>query len=167
MTVGFTRRAIRCFLRTPKRSAGFKVSGRSLSTLHEALPQTAQHRLSIPRQNYRGYRCGRICLGYEKSISVWSLPVEPWASRKYTTISGRSVLWSVIWDTLIWRLGCSNHSKIRSAQKCYLSLWYVVSPMCPGRTEVEWWAWVDLNHRPRPYQGRDNRFKAFRISMPF
>ena len=18
----------------------------------------------------------------------------------------------------------------------------------------EWWAWVDLNHRPRPYQGR-------------
>ena len=20
--------------------------------------------------------------------------------------------------------------------------------------ERQWWAWVDLNHRPRPYQGR-------------
>jgi len=28
----------------------------------------------------------------------------------------------MIWDTSIWRLGCSNHSKIRSAQKCYLCL---------------------------------------------
>ncbi len=26
--------------------------------------------------------------------------------------------------------------------------------MCPGRTLSDlWWAWVDLNHRPRPYQG--------------
>src|SRR6266699_7179138 len=40
----------------------------------------------------------------------------------------------MIWDTSIWRLGCSNRSKIRSAQKCYLCLRYVVSPMCPGRT---------------------------------
>jgi hypothetical protein len=23
-----------------------------------------------------------------------------------------------------------------------------------GLTRSEWWAWVDLNHRPRPYQGR-------------
>jgi hypothetical protein len=25
--------------------------------------------------------------------------------------------------------------------------------MCPGWTGDLWWAWVDLNHRPRPYQG--------------
>ena len=25
--------------------------------------------------------------------------------------------------------------------------------MSPGRTGDLWWAWVDLNHRPRPYQG--------------
>src|ERR1700720_4947994 len=25
--------------------------------------------------------------------------------------------------------------------------------MSPGRTVDLWWAWVDLNHRPRPYQG--------------
>src|SRR6266702_7274144 len=43
----------------------------------------------------------------------------------------------MIWDTSIWRLGCSNHSKIRSAQKCYPCLRYVVSPMSPGRTEAE------------------------------
>jgi hypothetical protein len=25
----------------------------------------------------------------------------------------------------------------------------------PDRAKTEeWWAWVDLNHRPRPYQGR-------------
>jgi hypothetical protein len=29
--------------------------------------------------------------------------------------------------------------------------------MYPGRTEVERWAWVDLNHRPRPYQLLSNR----------
>ena len=23
-----------------------------------------------------------------------------------------------------------------------------------GAKTGEWWAWVDLNHRPRPYQGR-------------
>src|SRR5215472_4748106 len=40
----------------------------------------------------------------------------------------------MIWDTSIWRPGCSNPSKIRSAQKCYLCLRYEVLPMCPGRT---------------------------------
>src|ERR1700685_1779004 len=58
----------------------------------------------------------------------------------------------MIWDTSIWRLGCSNRSKIRLAQKCYLCLRYAVSPMSPGWTESKWWAWVALNHRPRPYQ---------------
>jgi hypothetical protein len=43
----------------------------------------------------------------------------------------------MIWGTSIWRLGCSNRSKIRSAQKCYLCLRYVVSPMSPGRTLKE------------------------------
>jgi hypothetical protein len=43
----------------------------------------------------------------------------------------------MIWDTSIWRLGCSNRSKIRSAQKCYPCLRYVVSPMCPGWTLEE------------------------------
>src|SRR6266481_7640054 len=43
----------------------------------------------------------------------------------------------MIWDTSIWRLGCSNHSKIRSAQKCYPCLRYELSPMSPGRTSKE------------------------------
>src|SRR5579863_2998982 len=43
----------------------------------------------------------------------------------------------MIWGTSIWRLECSNRSKIRSAQKCYLCLRYEVSPMCPGWT-VRW-----------------------------
>ena len=29
--------------------------------------------------------------------------------------------------------------------------------MCPGRTVDLWWAWVDLNHRPRSYQECDLR----------
>jgi hypothetical protein len=40
----------------------------------------------------------------------------------------------MIWGTSIWRRGCSNHSKIRSAQKCYPCLRYTVLPMFPGRT---------------------------------
>ena len=42
-----------------------------------------------------------------------------------------------IWDTSIWRLACWNPWKIRSAQKCYLCLRYVVSPMSPGRTPFD------------------------------
>ena len=83
-----------------------------------------------------------------------AMPDKPSASKKCTTTSGWSALCIMIWDTSIWRLGCSNRSKIPSAQKCYLCLRYVVSPLCPGRTFRNWWAWVDLNHRPRPYQGR-------------
>ncbi len=31
-----------------------------------------------------------------------------------------------------------------------------------------WWAWVDLNHRPRPYQERDlrNTFATFTRGRP-
>src|SRR6266850_4700586 len=53
----------------------------------------------------------------------------------------------MIWDTSIWRLGCSNHSKIRSAQKCYPCLRYVVSPMSPGRTFEVWRRGWDSNPR--------------------
>ena len=60
------------------------------------------------------------------------------ASRKSTTISGWLVLWIMIWDTLIWRLECSNHSKTRSAQNCYLCSRYVLLPMCPGWTVKDW-----------------------------
>jgi hypothetical protein len=38
-------------------------------------------------------------------------------------------VWIMIWDTSIWRLGCSNRSKIPSAQKCYLCLRYVVKDL--------------------------------------
>src|ERR1700675_1383487 len=54
----------------------------------------------------------------------------------------------MIWATSIWKLGCSNRSKIHSVQKCYLCLRYVVSPMCPGRTEIKWSGRKDLNLRP-------------------
>src|SRR6266581_7821563 len=57
----------------------------------------------------------------------------------------------MIWDTSIWRLGCSNRSKIRSAQKCYLCLRYVVSPMCPGRTRKFWSRGRELNSRPADF----------------
>src|SRR5215470_20307421 len=42
----------------------------------------------------------------------------------------------MIWGTSIWRLGCLNHSKTRSARKCYLCSRYKVSPMCPVRTRL-------------------------------
>src|SRR5262249_14380287 len=67
----------------------------------------------------------------KKSTSAQSLPARPSASRKSTTTSGWSALWIMIWDTSIWKLGCSNHSKIRSAQKYYQCSRYKMSPMCP------------------------------------
>jgi len=51
-------------------------------------------------------RCGRICLGRKKINFSQSLPDRPSASRKFTTISGWSVLWSMISDTSIWRREC-------------------------------------------------------------
>jgi len=51
-------------------------------------------------------------------------------------------------ELTIWKLGCSNRSKIRSAQKCYLCLRYVVSPMSPGQTDLNWSGREDLNLRP-------------------
>src|SRR5207253_7755051 len=66
----------------------------------------------------------------------------------------------MIWDTSIWRLGCSNHSKIRSAQKCYPCLRYVVSPMSPGRTLEVWRRRRDSNPRD-PFES--NGFQDRRI----
>src|SRR5258708_34781626 len=43
----------------------------------------------------------------------------------------------MIWDTSIWRPGCSNHSKIPSAQKCYPCSRYILLPMSPGWTREE------------------------------
>ena len=60
--------------------------------------------------------CGRICLG-RKKINFSQV------------FAGQ-----VVGITSIWRLGCSNRSKIRSAQKCYLCSRYNVLPMSPGRT---------------------------------
>src|ERR1700741_4707394 len=50
------------------------------------------------------------------------------------TTSGWLALWTMIWGTSIWRHRYSNHSKIRSAQKCNLCLRYELSPMSPGQT---------------------------------
>jgi putative transposase len=61
-----------------------------------------------------------------RSISARSLLARPWASKKSTTTSGWSALWIMIWGTSIWRRACWNRSKIRSAQKCYPCLRYVV-----------------------------------------
>src|ERR1700680_4910564 len=58
----------------------------------------------------------------------------------------------MIWATSIWKLECSNRSKIHSVQKCYLCLRYVVSPMCPGRTFIHWCRRGESNPRPRDYE---------------
>src|SRR5450432_2512421 len=67
----------------------------------------------------------------------------------------------MIWVTSIWKLGCSNRSKIHSAQKCYLCLRYVVSPMSPGWTQTDWRRRRDSNPRdPFGSNGfQDRRFQ--------
>ena len=87
-----------------------------------------------------------------KSISARSLPDRRSASKKgegegkekgrggeFTTISGWSVLWSMIWVTSIWRPKFWNRFKFPSAQKCYPCSRYILLPMCPGRTFGIWW----------------------------
>ncbi len=64
--------------------------------------------------------------GAKKLTSARSLPVRPSASKKFTTTSGWSVLWIMIWDTSIWRLECWNRSKTRSAQSCYPCSRYIL-----------------------------------------
>jgi hypothetical protein len=36
----------------------------------------------------------------------------------------------------------------------WAQLWVGICGTTLGNPFAEWWAWVDLNHRPRPYQGR-------------
>ena len=81
-----------------------------------------------------------------------SLPDRRPTSKKCTTTFGWSVLWIMIWAISIWRLECSNRSKIHSVQKCYLCLRYVVSPMSPGRTHERWSREWELNPRPADYE---------------
>ena len=65
-------------------------------------------------------RTGASAWGTKRSTSARFSPDKPSASRKCTTTSGSSASWIMIWATSIWRRECSNRSKIRSAQKCYL-----------------------------------------------
>jgi hypothetical protein len=48
-------------------------------------------------------RCGRICLGRNFSTVFASQAV---GIKEAPTIFGWLLLWTMIWDTLIWRLGC-------------------------------------------------------------
>ena len=84
-----------------------------------------------------------------------------------------SALWIMIWDTSIWRLGCSNRWKIHLAQKCYLCSRYILLPMSPGRTSPNWWSRWDSNPRPprchrgalptapRPHRQGNSQFTTF------
>jgi hypothetical protein len=62
----------------------------------------------------------------KKSTSVRSSPARLSVLQKFTTKSGSSVLWIMIWDTSIWRLAGWNRWNIPSAQKCYLCSRYVL-----------------------------------------
>jgi len=73
--------------------------------------------------------CGRICLGRKKINFSTVFAGQAVGIKESTTISGWLVLWIMIWDTSIWRLECSNHSKTRSAQNCYLCSRYILLPM--------------------------------------
>src|SRR5215475_5443242 len=79
----------------------------------------------------------------------------------------------MIWDTLIWRLECSNRSKIRSAQKCNPCLRYELSPMSPGRTVLCWRRGWDSNPRMEVLQtsplgrlGTAPDFPVYQIRTP-
>ena len=43
--------------------------------------------------------------------TVRSLPARPSASKKFTTTSGSSALWIMIWDISIWRRACGTAGK--------------------------------------------------------
>ncbi len=82
-------------------------------------------------------RCGRICLGRKKiNFSQVFAGQAVGIKRSPRRYLAGELYGFMIWDTSIWRLGCSNRSKIPSVQKCYLCLRYVVSPMSPGRTRA-------------------------------
>ncbi len=90
------------------------------------------------------------------AVKARSLPDRRSASKRFTTrfttISGWSVLWSMIWVTSIWRPKFWNRWKIPSAQKCYPCGRYILLPVCPGRTLKIWWPGTELNRRRQPFQ---------------
>jgi hypothetical protein len=87
-----------------------------------------------------------MCRGFDHGYGwfeiIWQLSLAIEEELGYSWLRKRWFLfkksffrsWNAFWDTSIWRLGCSNHSKIRSARKCYPCSRYKVSPMCPGWT---------------------------------
>ncbi|HKN24648.1 MAG TPA: hypothetical protein VJX72_07365, partial [Candidatus Acidoferrum sp.] len=79
-------------------------------------------------------RCGRICLG-KKKINF----SQVFAGQAVGIKEVHDDIWLV--SFMDYDLGYFDletrvleHSTIRSAQKCYPCLRYVVLPMCPGRT---------------------------------
>jgi hypothetical protein len=70
--------------------------------------------------------CGRICLGKKKINFSQVFAGQAVGIKEVHDDIWLVSLWIMIWDISIWRLGCSNLSKIRSAQKCYPCLRYVV-----------------------------------------
>jgi integrase-like protein len=79
-------------------------------------------------------RCGRICLHRKKINSARSSRVRRSGSRRSKKVFGWSALWITISATSIWRKKLCSLSTTLLAQKCYLCSRYVLSPMCPVRT---------------------------------
>ena len=111
----------------PHEALDMKCPGRGLSTFPASLHRIAGHRLSLPRQNHRGHPLRPHLSGQQKNQFQPGLcrPGRRHQRSSRRHLAGRA-LWIMIWDTSIWRLGCSNRSKIRSAQKCYLCVRYVL-----------------------------------------
>ena len=111
--------------------------------------------------DHKSLRCGRIfscqrLQGTDRLRDPCSVGIRP--QDRQETGAVRKALWIMIWATSIWKLGCSNHSRIPSAQNCYLCLRYVESPMSPGRTAAEWRRVRDSNPRyPSGYAGFQDR----------
>ena len=83
-----------------------------------------------------------------KSISARSSPGRPSASRKFTTISGSSVLWIMIWVTSTWRLESWNRWKthwpksVTHVTGTFCNPCLRVAPRLDGRPE--WIRTIDL-----------------------
>src|SRR5690349_2042973 len=64
-------------------------------------------------------RFGRICLERKKTNSTPALAGKAVGIKEVHADIWLVSLWIMIWDTSVWRRERSNHSKIRSVQKCY------------------------------------------------
>jgi len=69
--------------------------------------------------------CGRICLG-QKKINFSTVFARRSASKKFTTISGSSASWIMIWAISISIRECWNRLTTRSARGCYLCSRYIL-----------------------------------------